>query len=140
MKWRDGSQPCFHGYIKRLTKLKRSKRGGYFYCSRPIPGSRSPKAKPARHGFEEILEAFEQASLRFRKPIVLAHGDSHRFLIDKPLQEQENERPLDHVTRVVTFGDRDVHWLRVVVDPDAPEVFTIHPEIIERNVSGYPLF
>ncbi|PTR02141.1 calcineurin-like phosphoesterase family protein [Nitrosomonas nitrosa] len=113
---------------------------GIFLLFQADPRFTAAKGKPARHGFEEILEAFEQASLRFRKPIVLAHGDSHRFLIDKPLQVQESERTLEHVTRVVTFGDRDVHWLRVVVDPDAPEVFTIHPEIIERNVSGYPLF
>ena len=110
MKWRDGSQPCFHGYIKRLTKLKRSKRGDIS----TVPGRsllHGRRAKPVRMDSRKF-SASEQASLRF-KNLVPAHGDSHRFFIDKPLQQEMSA--LDHVTRVVTFGDRDVHlgWLSI---------------------------
>lgn len=113
---------------------------GIFLLFQANPRFGAAKGQPARQGFEEILEAFEQAAVSFGKPVMLAHGDSHRFLLDKPLRDSVSGLPLENVTRVVTFGDYDVHWLRVAVDPDSPEVFAIHQQIIDRNVDSDPLF
>ena len=37
------------------------------------------------NGYEEFLVALEEETLKFGKPVVLAHGDSHYFRVDKPL-------------------------------------------------------
>ena len=44
-------------------------------------------------------------------------------------------------TRVETFGDHaeadntDVQWVKVVIDPDAPEVFWYQPQVVRGNLS-----
>jgi hypothetical protein len=38
-------------------------------------------------------------------------------------------------TRVETFGDEDVHWVRATVDTRDPEVFAFQPEIVQENVT-----
>ncbi|MET0026112.1 MAG: metallophosphoesterase [Candidatus Thiodiazotropha sp.] len=85
----------------------------------------------ARLGFTEILEALEQRTLQFGKPVVLAHGDSHYFRVDKPGLIANSFVP--NFTRVENFGDQRVHWVDVQVDPDSPEVFRFQPMIIEAN-------
>ena len=42
-------------------------------------------------------------------------------------------RFVDHFTRLEVFGDPDFHWVRVMVDPADPGLFTIRPEIIPEN-------
>lgn len=91
------------------------------------------KGSNGRKGFEEVLEAFEREAVKFGKPVVLAHGDSHYFRIDKPMKGSRSNRRIENVTRVETFGADDVHWLRVVVDPNSPEVFTVHQQIVLEN-------
>lgn len=113
---------------------------GVFLLFQANPRFEGAKGKRARQGFEEILQAFEQAAVDFGKPVMLAHGDSHYFRVDKPMRGSVSHLRLGNVTRVETFGDRDVHWVRVVVDADAPEVFTIQQEIIEQNQKSYSLF
>jgi hypothetical protein len=34
------------------------------------------------------------------------------------------------------FGESEVHWVRVVVDPDSSEVFSFHQEIIPENIDA----
>ena len=38
-----------------------------------------------RTGFNDFLAALEAETLAFEKPVVLVHGDSHYFRIDKPM-------------------------------------------------------
>ncbi|TXI23614.1 MAG: metallophosphoesterase [Nitrosomonas sp.] len=90
------------------------------------------KGSHARLGFDGIIEVFEQESAQYLRPILLAHGDSHRFRVDKPLQNNKKQT-INHVTRVETFGASNVHWVRVVVDPASAEVFTIQKQIIKKN-------
>jgi hypothetical protein len=82
-------------------------------------------------GFAEFKATLEEETARFKKPVVLVHGDSHTFRIDKP---RIFERRLTNFTRVETFGSPDVHWVRAEVDTRDPEVFTFQPEIVEENV------
>ena len=107
---------------------------GVFLLFQANPNFELNKKSSKRRGFNEILKALEQESIRFDKPIILAHGDTHQFRVDKPLFDRVSNFRLENVTRVETFGVPDVHWIRVVVDPNSPEVFTIHPEIIEQNL------
>jgi hypothetical protein len=84
-------------------------------------------------GFREMLDLLASETLAFGKPVVLVHGDSHYFRIDKPLTAPKNGRRLDNFTRVETFGDPYAHWLRVSVDPADPNIFTFRQQIIAAN-------
>jgi hypothetical protein len=85
-------------------------------------------------GFEEFLAALEAETLKFAKPVVLAHGDSHYFRVDKPLLRPEpdgNRRPrIINFTRVENFGSPDVSWVRGIVDPYEPNLFSFKPELL----------
>jgi Calcineurin-like phosphoesterase len=85
-------------------------------------------------GFEEFVVALEEESLKFGKPVVLAHGDSHYFRVDKPLPRPDADgyrRPrLVNFTRVENFGSPDVHWVRGTFDPHDPALFSFKPELL----------
>jgi hypothetical protein len=89
-------------------------------------------------GFRELLVALRDETTAFRRPVVLVHGDSHYFRIDKPLLDAQGRR-LENFTRVETFGDHqengdnDVHWLKVEVSPGTREVFAYQPQIVPGN-------
>ena len=87
-------------------------------------------------GVRPLYVAFHEALLaetrRFTRPIVLAVGDTHIFRVDKPLYD--GDRLVEHFTRVESFGEDQVHWVRVVVDPASREVFSFHQEIIPASV------
>ncbi|HXG49348.1 MAG TPA: hypothetical protein VNO52_17115 [Methylomirabilota bacterium] len=86
-----------------------------------------------RAGFNEWLAALERETIAFDRPVVLVHGDSHYFRIDKPLVSSRSGRRIEHFTRVETFGHPDAHWVRVRVDARDPEVFSFHPQIVAKN-------
>lgn len=88
----------------------------------------------ARAGFNDLIRVLEEETLAFKKPVVLVHGDSHYFRIDKPLMGSKSQRRIENFTRVETFGNPDAHWLRVTVDPRDPQVFTFRPVIVEQNL------
>ena len=67
----------------------------------------------------------------YGKPVVLAVGDTHIFRIDKPMYD--DKQVVENFTRVETFGDGQIHWVRVVVDPSNREVFSFRQEIIPEN-------
>jgi hypothetical protein len=63
--------------------------------------------------------------------VVLVHGDTHYFKVDKPLIDQANLVP--NLTRVETFGSPNVHWVRVDVAPGSRTVFTFTPMLVPGN-------
>lgn len=101
-------------------------------------------------GFVDLLTELRTRTIAFRKPVVLVHGDSHYFMIDKPLLDSSGRR-VENFTRVETFGDHagidaahpewdtnDVHWVRALVDPDSRDVFAFQPQIVPRNRVAVP--
>jgi hypothetical protein len=87
-----------------------------------------------RAGFKEFLSLLEQQTLAFKKPVVLVHGDSHYFRIDKPLLGSKSKRRIENFTRVETFGYPDVHWVQVTIDESDPNVFVFRQRIVEKNL------
>jgi hypothetical protein len=85
-------------------------------------------------GFDEFLIALEEETLKFGKPVVLAHGDSHYFRVDKPLPRPDPDghrrARIANFTRVENFGSPDVHWVRGSVDPRDPALFSFKPEVL----------
>lgn len=100
------------------------------------PGFEAAATAAERRGFNEIVNAIATRAIQFGKPVVVAHGDSHYFRIDKPLRFPGADSALhrlENLTRVETFGEEDVHWVRVSVDPDSKGVFSFEPVIVEGN-------
>ncbi len=92
-----------------------------------------PPTAAGRAGYNDFLAALEQETLAIGKPVVLVHGDTHNFRIDKPLLGSRSGRRIEDFTRVETFGTPDVHWLRVTVDFRDPDLFSFRQEIVEKN-------
>jgi hypothetical protein len=93
-----------------------------------------PSTNRVRRGFNEMLQVLERETLAFGKPVVLVHGDSHYFRIDQPLLGSRSKRRIENFTRVETFGNPDVHWLKVSVDHRDPNVFTFRPQYVRKNL------
>jgi len=91
-----------------------------------IPQPRRPT------GFDDFLAALEREVVAYPQPVVLIHGDTHIFRVDKPLVRTADTRLIENFTRVETFGSPDVHWIRVIVDLTDPGIFFFRPEIIAR--------
>jgi hypothetical protein len=101
----------------------------------PFPGG-GPK-EPS--GYTELRDALEREAIGFRRPVVLVHGDSHYFRVDKPLgfrpaRGGAGTPSLENFTRVETFGAPNHHWVQVLVSRDDPNVFTFRPRLVEGNI------
>jgi hypothetical protein len=101
----------------------------------------SPSGQP--DGFTNFLRILREETIAFRRPVVLVHGDSHYFRIDKPLQDEQGRR-LENFTRLETPGDNaqngnnDVHWVKVIADPRSREVFSFQPQVVPANRVAVP--
>jgi hypothetical protein len=92
-----------------------------------------PDAPPHRP-FAEWTQVLEHETRAFAGQVVLVHGDTHYFRIDKPLPMPAGPRSSGHpslanFTRVETFGPPDLHWVRVRVVPGSRAVFVFEPEV-----------
>ena len=95
------------------------------------------KPTPDPPHFQAVLDVLRAETERFGRPVVLAHGDSHYFRIDKPLRRKGGGRRLANFTRVETFGASDVHWIEVTVDPASENVFRFEQRIVnEQRTNG----
>jgi hypothetical protein len=95
------------------------------------------KQPEERTGFNDFITALEAETREFDGQVVLVHGDTHYFRMDKPLPtwEEDADPPprLLNFTRVETFGSPDIHWLRGMVDPENPNLFEFKQEIVKAN-------
>ncbi len=82
--------------------------------------------------FGGFIRALREEVVAFGRPVVLTHGDTHYFRLDKPLTNVGGRR-LDYFTRVESFGSPHMHWIRVSVDPADPLVFRFRQELIPEN-------
>jgi hypothetical protein len=101
----------------------------------PFPGD----SKQTPSGFNELRAALAGEAAAFGKPVVLVHGDSHYFRIDKPfmrLRRSVDEPAIENFTRVETFGAPHHHWLQVTVEATEPNIFMFRPRIVTPNVLG----
>lgn len=89
-----------------------------------------------RQGFNAVLDLIAERAVAFGKPVVIAHGDSHYFRVDKPLlgaTVDAGMQIIENVTRVENFGSQYVHWVEVSVDPRDENVFSFRQHIIDAN-------
>jgi hypothetical protein len=72
----------------------------------------------SRTGFEAVNERIESLAAGFDGPVLLLQGDTHRYVVDRPFPAAPN------LTRIVVEGETADEWLRLSVDPRAPELFS----------------
>jgi hypothetical protein len=90
----------------------------------------SPLNDFGRSGYRAFLELLEDEMSNLDRPILLIHGDRHTFRVDKPFLSRSTGARLVNLTRLELFGAKDIHWVRVDVDPGSPELFVIHPVLV----------
>jgi hypothetical protein len=100
----------------------------------PIPGGK-PK-EPS--GLADTRELLQKETAAFRKPVVLVHGDSHYFRIDKPMSPRRGGPVMENFTRVELFGSPYHHWVHVTADANDPNVFTFRPRMVVANIGKKP--
>lgn len=80
-----------------------------------------------------FVQELAALSLRFGKPVLLINGDSHVYGADKPLADPtsatgkiHNTPAVPNLTRITVEGSTSspAEWLRLTIDPEAPEVFS----------------
>jgi hypothetical protein len=88
-----------------------------------------------RKGFNDFLTELQAEVAQFGKPVVLVHGDSHQFQINKPLYGSTGER-LMNFTRLETFGTPDIHWVKATIDPNDPQLFRFDLMLVKANLKS----
>jgi hypothetical protein len=97
---------------------------------------------PSQDGFQQLLLALRSQTIAFGKPVVLVHGDSHYFRVDRPLLDSTG-LTVQNFTRVETFGDHqeqgvnNVHWVKALIDPNSKDVFAFQPQTVTANLGTY---
>jgi len=86
-----------------------------------------------RSGINDLVEAMEDETVAWGKPVLLVHGDTHVFRVDKPLISRESGRRLVQFTRAEVFAEKDLHAVRIKVDPADPEVFSFRTLLVPAN-------
>jgi hypothetical protein len=82
-------------------------------------------------GYTNFLNTLVAETNNFAGEVVLVHGDTHFFKVDKPLIDQSHL--IKNFTRVETFGSPNVHWIKVSVNPEGKNLFTFEPMIVKGN-------
>ena len=85
---------------------------------------------PRYGGYRNFLNNVVLETEQFPGQVLLVHGDTHFFKLDKPLYSPT--RLLANLTRLQTFGSPLIHWVRVTVEPKNPNVFTVQPVIVRQ--------
>jgi hypothetical protein len=75
--------------------------------------------------FEPFLTTLREEAARFGRPVLIAHGDHHRYTVDRQLG-------LANLTRLEVPGSPTVGWVRVTITPRAREPFAFEPHVIPR--------
>lgn len=85
----------------------------------------NPGFARTRPPYRSFVAALRATAAAFQRPILLLHGDSHRFRVDRPLADDDG-RPFAHVTRVECFGHpMQSAWVRIEHRPDLDGRFVV---------------
>jgi hypothetical protein len=90
---------------------------------------------PIAH-FADTKAELARLTIAFPGQVLLVNGDSHVFIVDKPLTDAKGN-VIENFTRCQTFGSAQNHWVSATVDSRDPQVFTFHQHIVAANVPTY---
>lgn len=107
-------------WIREAFRIARDKRlGAVVLVMQANPWA---AAGPRRSGYAPLLATITAETLAFDGEVLLIHGDTHRFRVDRPLRHPETRRPIENFTRLEVFGSPTVNWVRVRVERDGNRV------------------
>lgn len=86
--------------------------------------------EPRFTGYRNFINSVASETEQFTGQVLLVHGDTHFFKVDKPLYSPS--KLLANLTRLQTFGSPLIHWVRVTVEPKNPNVFAVQPVIVKQ--------
>jgi len=78
-------------------------------------------APQPRRGFEQLLATLTARARAFDGQVLLVHGDTHRYRVDRPLLDGATGA-LANFTRVEVFGSPFVNWVRIRVSEEGGRV------------------
>jgi hypothetical protein len=118
-----------------FTIARKMKHAGLVLVFQGDPGFDLPETEeddeskqPQFEGYQAFMKALVEETEQFKGQVLLVHGDTHFFKMDKPLYSPS--RVLPNLTRLQTFGSPVNHWVKVSVNVKSPEVFTIRPVMV----------
>jgi hypothetical protein len=85
------------------------------------------------YNYTLFVHELASLALNFGRPVLLINGDSHAFGTDRPLADPASATGMIHgaaavpnLTRITVQGSTNApaEWLRLTIDPHAPEVFS----------------
>ena len=82
------------------------------------------------NGYADFYKTLERQTKSFEGEVLLVHGDSHYFKIDKPMYAQDG-RLQHNFTRVQVFGDKDNSWVKLTVSPRGDSLFILAPIVLQ---------
>jgi hypothetical protein len=85
--------------------------------------------------YDGLRGALRARTVAFGRPVVVVHGDTGYFRIDKPMVDDHGRR-VENFTRVETFAGPEADWVQGMVDPQDPALFTFRPEIVPAPAAG----
>jgi len=110
-------------WLEWVFKNARKKNAaGLFIAIHANPGWDLRYEKKDRPVFRYFTTRLERLVSEFDAPVVVAHGDTHTFRVDKP-QIDQKAAPANF-TRVESFGENNRAWVEVRVDPSSESVFS----------------
>ena len=126
------------GWMRQaFSSAKAKKARGLVLVFQADPGFDLPETEeldesqaPRYSGYRNFLASVIAETEQFAGQVLLVHGDTHFFKVDKPLYSPT--RLLPNLTRLQTFGSPLIHWVRVTVEPKNPNVFAIQPVIVRQ--------
>jgi hypothetical protein len=121
-----------------FQKAKEQKARGILLAFQADPGFDLPETEefdeskaPGVSGYQAFLQAVVKETESFNGQVLLVHGDTHFFKVDKPLYSPTKLLP--NLTRLQTFGSPSLHWVKVTVDDKRESVFDIEPVIVQHS-------
>lgn len=81
--------------------------------------------RTAAAGFSGFMQSLQDLVQTFAQPILLLHGDSHTYRVDRPLRDAQG-RTVEHLTRIESYGaPLSQSWVRIAYDPLLPSRFRV---------------
>ena len=79
--------------------------------------------------YAKFLAQMREVAQRLARPVLLVHGDTHLYRFDHPFSDALGQ-PLANPRRLETYGSPFVGWVKVTVDPQAPDLFRAEPHVV----------
>lgn len=75
--------------------------------------------------YTDVLDALQNETAAFGRPVLLVHGDTHRFQFNRPWWREKTHEGVRNLLRLEVPGSPTVAWVPVRVDPTSTDVFAI---------------